>query len=65
MFQESLFEVELHAGYFDFFNWLQTIGQELGFIVVKKYDIQPQDNDLSDPKLKIVLTMVSYRMVNS
>ena len=65
MFQESLFEVEIHAAYFDFFTWLQTLGQELGFIVVKKYDIQPQGSELSDPKLKIVLTMVSYRMVQA
>jgi Tfp pilus assembly protein PilO len=65
MFQESLFEVEIHAAYFDFFNWLRTIGQELGFIVVKKYDIQPEDRELLNPKLSIVLTMVSYRMVKS
>ncbi|MEN8177444.1 MAG: type 4a pilus biogenesis protein PilO [Pseudomonadota bacterium] len=65
MFQESLFEVEIHAAYFDFFTWLRTIGEELGFIVIKKYEIQPQGRGLSDPKLKIVLTMVSYRMVQS
>lgn len=65
MFQESLFEVEIHAAYFDFFTWLRTIGEELGFIVVKKYEIRPQGGEVSDPKLKIVLTMVSYRMVQS
>jgi hypothetical protein len=63
MFQESLFDVEIHAGYFDFFNWLQTIGRELGFIVVKKYEINVQDTALHDPQLRIVLTMVSYRRV--
>ncbi|MCU7922711.1 MAG: type 4a pilus biogenesis protein PilO [Candidatus Thiodiazotropha sp. (ex Dulcina madagascariensis)] len=63
MFQESLFEVEIHAGYFNFFNWLQTIGRELGFIVVKKYEINVQGKELHDPKLKIALTMVSYRRV--
>lgn len=65
MFQESLFEVEIRAAYFDFFNWLQTIGEELGFIVVKKYEIQPLGGEWTDPKLKVVLTMVSYRMVQS
>ncbi|RDH85503.1 MAG: hypothetical protein DIZ78_11230 [endosymbiont of Escarpia spicata] len=63
MFQESLFEVELNAGYFDFFKWLQTIGRDLGFIVIKKYGIQPLGSELSDPDLKIALTMVSYRVV--
>ncbi|MDJ0806943.1 MAG: type 4a pilus biogenesis protein PilO [Gammaproteobacteria bacterium] len=65
MFQESLFEVEIHATYFDFFTWLRTIGEELGYIVVKKYEIKPRGRELSDPKLGIVLTMVSYRMVQS
>jgi hypothetical protein len=64
MFQESLFEVEINAGYFDFFKWLQSIGQELGFIVVKKYTINLLDKALQDPKLKIALTMVSYRRVD-
>jgi hypothetical protein len=63
MFRESLFEVEINAGYFDFFKWLQAIGHELGFIVVKKYEIHLMDKVLHDPKLKIVLTMVSYRRV--
>jgi len=62
MFQESLFEVEIHAGYPEFFNWLQTIGSELGFIVVKRYEIHPQGRELAAPELKIALTMVSYRM---
>ncbi|MCU7839242.1 MAG: type 4a pilus biogenesis protein PilO [Candidatus Thiodiazotropha sp. (ex Troendleina suluensis)] len=65
MFQESLFEVEIHAKYFNFFNWLQTIGRELGFIVVKKYEINTINKELSNPELKIVLTMVSYRVVES
>ena len=63
IFQESLFDVELNAGYFDFFWWLQNIGRDLGFIVIKKYAIQPMDSVLSDPRLKITLTMVSYRVV--
>ena len=63
MFQESLFEVEIRATYFDFITWLRTIGRQLGFIVVKKYAIHPRGNDLSNPMLSIALTMVSYRMV--
>jgi Tfp pilus assembly protein PilO len=65
MFQENLFEVEIVAGYFDFFTWLQTIGHELGFIVVQQYEIRPMGKELAQPKLKINLTMVSYQMVQA
>lgn len=65
MFQESLFDVELNASYFDFFRWLQSIGRDLGFIVIKKYAIQPMGSKSNDPELKITLTMVSYRVVKT
>ncbi len=64
MFQETLFDVRIHAGYFDFFDWLQTINDELGYIVVKKFEIVPQrGKDESRPQLSITLTLVSYRMM--
>ncbi len=63
-FRESLFEVKLAARFHDFFEWLQTVNDELGYIVVKKFEIQPSENDrLDDPKLTLLLTLVSYRMV--
>ena len=63
-FRESLFEVKLAARFHDFFEWLQTVNDELGYIVVKKFEIQPTENDrLEDPKLTLLLTLVSYRMV--
>ncbi len=63
-FRESLFEVRLQARYHDFFEWLQTVNDELGYIVVKKFEIQPSDGKtLDNPKLNLVLTLVSYRMV--
>ncbi len=63
-FRESLFEVKLRAGYHDFFEWLQTVNDELGYIVVKKFEIRPDQGDVFDnPKLDLVLTLVSYRMV--
>ena len=63
MFQERLFEVQLHAKYRDFVSWLQRIGDELGFIVVKRYHLAPMAQTQSDTKLNIRLTMVAYRMV--
>ena len=66
MFQETLFDVNVNARYFDFFNWLRTINEELGYVVVKKFEIIPQQNQgEKDPKLNITLTLVSYRMVQN
>jgi len=66
MFQETLFDVQINATYFDFFNWLKTINQDLGYIVVKKFEIQSQGSQIeSDPKLNISLTLVSYRIVRN
>lgn len=65
-FRESLFEVKLNARYHDFFEWLQTVNDELGYIVVKKFEIRPDDHDkLNNPELNLVLTLVSYRMVQA
>lgn len=62
-FRESLFEVKLRAGYHDLFEWLQMINHELGYIVVKKFEIQADDHDaFENPKLSLLLTLVSYRM---
>jgi len=61
-FREQLFEVKLNANYHDFFEWLQIINDELGYIVVKKFEIQPADRGFEDPKLQLILTLVSYRI---
>jgi len=62
-FRERLFEVKLNAGYHDFFEWLQIVNEELGYIVVKKFEINPNDRDaIENPRLDLTLTLVSYRM---
>ena len=62
-FRESLFEVSLRAGYHDFFEWLQIVKHELGYIVVKRFEIRHSDNQvLKNPKLNLLLTLVSYRL---
>jgi len=62
-FRERLFEVKLNARYHDFFEWLQIVNHELGYIVVKKFEIIPNDRDvLENPELGLLLTLVSYRM---
>lgn len=63
-FRETLFEVKLVAGYHNFFKWLQVVNDELGYIVVNKFEISPSRNEsVTNPKLDISLTLVSYRMV--
>lgn len=62
-FRERLFEVKLSARYHDFFEWLQIVNHELGYIVVKKFEIRPDDRDATEnPELSLALTLVSYRM---
>jgi len=62
-FQERLFEVKLSARYHDFFEWLQIVNHELGYIVVKKFEIKPTNGDtIENPRLNLALTLVSYRM---
>ena len=62
-FRERLFEVKLNAHYHDFFEWLQIVNDELGYIVVKKFEIIPNDRDaIENPRLELGLTLVSYRM---
>ena len=61
-FRERLFEVKLNARYHDFFEWLQIVNDELGYIVVKKFEIRPAERELQDPTLSLNLTLVSYRI---
>ena len=61
-FREQLFEVKLNAHYHDFFKWLQIVNEELGYIVVKNFDISPSDRSLENPRLNFSLTLVSYRI---
>ena len=62
-FSELIFDVELRGDYFDFYTWLQDVGEELGFVVVKRFEMSTFEvpDDGSDPRLVVQLTMASYR----
>jgi len=60
MFVESPIEVEVAGDYFDIARWLQELSGELGFIVVTEYEMLPITQDIT-PKLRMKMTMVSYR----
>ena len=62
-FRELIFDVELRGDYFNFFNWLNSISKELGFVVVKSFELAPsnEETDGPDPLLDVKLTVAAYR----
>jgi Tfp pilus assembly protein PilO len=64
-FTESLFEVELSGDYSDLFVWLRDVKDELGFVVIKEYEMRPIENVADNPKLTVKLTIASYRLTDA
>lgn len=61
IFREVLFDVQLSGTYFNVFRWLRTLTRDLGFVVVKHFQIRPVNEHADDPLLDVQLTVVSYR----
>jgi hypothetical protein len=61
MFEEVLFDVVIAGDYFDIYNWLQSLDDELGFVVVKQFDLRPVPGNMDDGRLNANFTIVSYR----
>ncbi len=69
IFKEILFEVEVVGDYFNLIEWLRELGRELGFVVVKEYEMKPisyvsrvDDPGADEPRISLSLTIVSYRV---
>ena len=60
-FEEILFDVEVVGDYFDLHAWLHELDDELGFVVIKSFNIRPLDSTIAEPRLTARLTIVSYR----
>ena len=60
-FHEILFRVNLAGEYFELYKWLQDVSRELGFVLIKKYEMKPMDNLSQNPRLSVTLTMATYR----
>ena len=60
-FHEILFRVTLAGDYFDLYQWLREVGDELGFVLVKQYEMQTLDDSTQNPLLSVKLTMSTYR----
>lgn len=65
-FSELLFDVELQGRYFDVFAWLEAVREELGFVVIKQFEVTPIGRTgMEEPELQVNLTMASYRRVEA
>jgi len=60
-FRETLFEVKLSGNYFDLYDWVREVARDLGFVVIKRYEMTPITESVEDPPLQVSLTLASYR----
>ncbi len=60
-FDEISFDVEISGSYPDLFRWLWALGHELGFVVVKNFQITPTSHGETNPKLLARLNIVFYQ----
>ena len=60
-FHEILFRVSLAGDYFDLYQWLREVSSDLGFVLIKQYEMKPMDNLSQQPRLSVTLTMATYR----
>ena len=62
-FQEIVFDVNLSGDYFNLYSWIRDLNKELGFTVIKQFDMRPQEQNKVSPRLVAKLTMASYQGV--
>lgn len=61
VFDEVLFEVQVSGSYFDIYAWLLDLNEELGFVVVRQFNLSPSGVMSTDPALTARFTLVAYR----
>lgn len=62
-FQEIAFDVQLRGSYRDLFQWMEGLGNSLGFVLVKRFDIRPEGRQEGTPSLRMDVTVVFYRPI--
>lgn len=60
-FHELLFQVTLAGEYMDLYHWLGAVSDELGFVLIKRYEMRTIDDTAKNPPLSVQLTMSTYR----
>jgi len=63
IFQELLFNVQLLGDYADLYQWLREMRDELGYVVVKEYELSRADDADENPRLAATLSLAAYRPV--
>lgn len=63
-FHELLFRVTLAGEYSNMYEWLGEVSSDLGFVLVKQYQMKPMDNQAQNPRLSVQLTMATYRPID-
>ncbi len=61
VFEEVLFNVRVSGDYFDLYQWLQEMREELGYVVVKQFNIMSESSGDDSQRLTATFTIVSYR----
>ncbi len=59
-FEELRFSVSLQGRYHDLYRWLDGLGRELGFVLIKSYEMEPTFVRDSD-ELEVSLILAAYR----
>lgn len=65
MYREVLFRVELTGEYASLIQWLEDVSTELGFVVIKEYQLNIAQADPHNPALKTRLLLATYRVMDS
>ena len=60
-FEELSFKVEVSGEYRDLYDWLNRIGDKLGFMLVSSYEISVVNRKSIETPLKANVTIVFYR----
>ena len=60
-FEEISFEVEVTGGYRNLYQWLNEIGNALGFMLVTNYEISLANRNSDSTALNMHVTIVFYR----
>ena len=61
-YQELLFQVTLSGGYFELGRWLRDLHRELGFVVVREFQLTENGGSAMEPVLDARFLLSSYRI---
>ena len=61
MFQEILFNVQISGDYFDLYQWLLDLRDQLGFIVIKNFELNEINPNDTNSTLLMKLQIASYK----